>query len=235
MRVLILVLIFILPSCANAEELAEKLIDASGIEALEDFAAGFSVEKILNSISAGDMPDLESIIAYLLDALSEPVYLLRNNLLQMAMPILLLMFLGLFLSPKRSCGIRFACRMMLYLTALRLITTSFAVTRECLQTTLKFSQVASPVLIALLTASGMRSTSALITPSAALAGNLIEVLFKRYGLPICAAAACTSVMGNVGGVDLNRLTKLLKKLLNWGCGLAVCLFTYEGKPCRNQR
>ena len=135
MRVLILVLIFILPSCANAEELTEKLIDASGIEALEDFAAGFSVEKILNSISAGDMPDLESIIAYLLDALSEPVHLLRNNLLQMALPVLLLMFLGLFLSPKRSCGIRFACRMMLYLTALRQISTSFAGTAVHLQTT----------------------------------------------------------------------------------------------------
>ena len=97
---------------------------------------------------------------------------------------------------------------------------------KCLAAARAFSNAAAPPFAALLTAMGMSTSSALLSPAAAMAGNTIQMLFLDWGLPLCRVALCLAIAGNMSSaIDLNRTTKLFKKTVNWGSGLATTLFT----------
>lgn len=116
---------------------------------------------------------------------------------------------------------------------LRLILQFFAMaaaaidaSRACISAAKAFTDAVSPVLTALLAATGMSGAAALVSPAAALAGNAAEKLFLHYGIRLCSCGLCTAAAGNLSPVvDLGRITKLMKKTANWCAGLATTLFT----------
>jgi len=228
----LLLILFLLPGTqALSEESVRELVDASEIERFESFAAAngadFSIVDFMQFIRNGEMSSLEDAGRALLSLIRQPLTNALQPVRGMLLPGLLLALASAVLRDRQSAGgARFACRLSLSLSVLKLIEAALESAEACLEHTLSFSDAATPVFTTLLTAGGLSGASALIAPSAALAGNLIHRLFLQLGVPLCAATACLAIAGSLSaGLDLSKFCRLGKKLLIWGAGLAVSLFT----------
>lgn len=229
-RIALLVIVLLLLGYAHGEEFAQKLIDASGVDAFDDFASenegAFSWDGVRDFLQGEDLPDLNSTMNLLGELAAQPAQSVLKCISTMAFPVLLLAVLGCGLPGRKNGGAAFACRILLYGNCIQLMKIVLDVANHCLRITASFSDTAVPVLAAVLTAGGLSGTAGLITPAAALAGGIIQSLFLNVGLPVCGCTSCLGLAGNLTcDWELNRLTKLIRRLINWGCGLTVMLFT----------
>lgn len=194
----------------------------------QDYGAENTVRRVYETALQGETLDAQSLLDDLLERIVQPV---REMLQQAAelLPGVLLLTLAQATMPERSgagSGVRFLLRLRLILGFSQLAEIALMEAGKCLGSAKAFTDAASPIIAALLTAMGMNATAALVSPAAALAGGAAERLFAQYGLPLCRTALCTAIVGSLSSaINLKRITLLMKKLANWGAGLATTLFT----------
>lgn len=216
-------------SGAYAENSAQDIMDKVDLSGFETFAEehqlDFSAEEAIDMLADSDIPSWQDWLDLLLTKIREPAEALLQTGTEMLFPVLMLALMGVMLSSGMN-GAGFICRLMLGGSGLKLAGIVLAAAEECLKTTAGFSDAAAPVLTAVLTAAGRTGSSALVSPAAAMAGNMIGQLFVAYGLPLCRCTACLALAGNMSEcMDMNRLLRLIRKVFGWGTGLAITLFT----------
>lgn len=218
-------------SCA-AEEPARRTLDAVDLGGMEEFAGeaapDLNLKPILEGALQGELPapeDLwEAIGKQLRSALGDAL----TSLAGLIVPVLLLAVMGCALPERRggSAGARFLILCLLLEGMMRTAIAGMEGIELCLRRAGNFADAVAPPLSALMSAAGMTSGAALISPLAALAGGAAEDLFLKWGLPLCRSALAVAVAGNLSdAIDLTRIHRLLRKVANWGAGLAVTLFT----------
>ena len=228
-RIFCVLFLLLLLNAASAEEAAADLLNSVDLSGFDRFAnennAGFSMDMVHELLSDGDFPEWPEVRQTLIAILADPLKELSAGFSGMILPALMLSLTATAL-PGKYPAAAFICRIMLARSGAVVFALILQAVGECLETTSSFSNVAAPVLTALLTASGKTGSAALISPAAALAGNLIEKLFKNIGVPLCTFSGCIALCANLcETMALNRLSRLVKRLFNWGSGLALTLFT----------
>lgn len=205
---------------------AEESLELADTAPMEKFAAryadGLDFSSLLDSAADGEI-DGEAIVNCLKAQAAQPLREAISDVSALIAPTALLAVMSCLAG---SGGARFAARLALLLgmgkTAMRALNAA----QSCLEMIGAFSDVISPALAALLSASGLTSSAAMLSPAAALVGNLSERAFLRFGLPLCGAALAAALAGSLSpSIELGRIVKLLRKLVGWGAGLCFTLFT----------
>lgn len=222
--------VLLLTGAAHAEEAAMQFIENAGLDAFDRFSVehggDFSWSEAAEFVLEGELPKWEQVKNAFLHLLKAPLASAFSALKEALFPILLLCVMSSVLRSGQNCGAGFMCRISLYLSFAQLMLTVLNAAKDCIQTVSAFGDTASPIIAAVLTAGGLTGSSALVTPSAALAGGIIERFFLKIALPLCACGCCIVLAANLGANSaLNRLIKTARRLLGWGTGLAVMLFT----------
>lgn len=218
---MLLVLLLLLGS-AGAEE-ALNLAELAPLEEFtEEFAAGVDLNGMVQSALQGK-PAFESLLGWLRARAAEPLEEVLSAAAGMLAPVLILAMTGCTLKGRSA---HFLLRLVLLLGLVCMMELALSAAAECLDMAVGFSDVVSPAFTALLSATGMGGSAAMISPAAAMAGSLAGDVFLRFGLPLCRAALCAVLAGNLAaGIDLGGLVKLLRRAVDWGAGLAFTLFT----------
>ncbi|MBQ8507916.1 MAG: hypothetical protein IJ466_10870 [Clostridia bacterium] len=223
MKRLLIILILLLLGSAQAEE----AIHLADLQPLEEFAgehaggidAGQMVESVLRREEEGS-----GIFEWFKSRARESLDELLDCAAGMIAPVVLLAVLGCVL--RGGGGARFLVRLYLLLAMGQIAMLALDAAKDCLGIAREFSDVVAPAVTALLSAAGMSGSAALISPGAALVGDIAENIFLRFGLPLCRFALCTALAGCLTDtLDLGRITKLLRKTIGWGTGLCFTLFT----------
>ena len=88
-----------------------------------------------------------------------------------------------------------------------------------------FSDSAAPVIAATLTATGMTGRAALLSPAAAMIGDICQKAYSDVGLTLTRAALCLSAAGGIcQTMDLSGMVRFLRSMVNWGAGLIGSIF-----------
>ena len=106
------------------------------------------------------------------------------------------------------------------------------VAEELLHECTALSNHLTPVLIAATAFSGAEASAALVNPMAAVAADLIQNILLKWGIAICFAAAVIAAAGNLSGsISLKQLHSFLKRILHWGAGGMVAVFSAMLSVC----
>lgn len=214
-------------SCASAE--ADVQIDLNPVyEFADGYGAKAQAEKIYEAALTGDGDILEGIADWLKEAAREPVSDAVEMLYGLLPAVLLSALLSGMLPEDRgsSGAARFLLRLTLLLGFCEPVISALECVQSCVSAGMELTDRITPLMSALLVAAGMEGSAALLSPMAMLVGNIAEKLFLNYGLPLCRAALCTAIAGNLSEqFSLKRFTGLLMRLVNWGSGAVVTVFT----------
>lgn len=217
---------------ARAEDAARRALEEAGLGGIEEFAREHGGEvdpaALAEGALQGDVPGAKEAWDWLKARFAEPLLDALRAGRGLLGPVLLLALLRCAMPEGAggSEGARFLLRMTLLLGLSEAASGALAASADCIRAAKALSDAAAPPLMALMAAMGMSGTSALVSPAAALAGDLAEGLFLNWGMKLCRFALCLAITGNLSpAVDLSGATKLLRRTANWGAGLATTLFT----------
>lgn len=217
--------------CAHLKAAAEELPQTEGMQDFYEFARESGAENMVGEImqdaAAGKMPDFDSIGRWFAARVEDPARQMLRQAVQLCAPVLLLALMGCVLPGRGGAdGARFLLNLQLLIVFSNMADGAIEAAGECLLAARRFTNIASPILAAMLATGGMSGASAMIGPAAALAGGIAETALHGWGLPLCRAALCVSVAGSLSSViDLRRVNRLLRKAASWGCGLLITVFT----------
>lgn len=226
-----LALLLLLGTAAQAEDGAQELLsgaDFTGIQSFsERFDAEIDVENIAESVLRGELPDQDTLLARLRDAALGALRGTAKNLAGAIAPVMLAALIaGVF--PEGSGGTggaQFLMTLALLGTMAEIALPALDSAESCMRAAREFTDAVSPVLAAFAGAAGMNGSAAIITPATALAANIIEIAFSRYGIFACRCALALSAAGSLSGaIDLSPAVTLARKGVNWCCGLVSALF-----------
>ena len=225
----VLLCMFAVPCCAA--ESAEDMLEGVPMERLQSFSdeneTGLDVSVLAGNALQGKIPSADKIIAYIKGSVSAPFRSAARDASAAVVPVLLLAVLGSTF-PESSGGVGGA-RFVLYVAVLgtlsEIVLKALVYAENCMSVAKSFSDMIAPLLTALITAAGMNSSAALISPAAALAGNIIENVFSKYGVLACRYALALAAAGSLStAIDFSAAVSGMKKAVNWCCGLAGTLF-----------
>lgn len=227
---LIILAVLFMP-CAEAEEAASEFIAQSGLEKLQEFSGSYGTEVDVNEIAQnaarGEIFRFEELLPSMRAAASGAVKDIFGALSGMTGPVLLLALIGCVF-PGGNGGVGGA-RFLLVLSLVGMMSgialTALNSAAACMDTAQEFTDAASPVLASLAGAAGMNTSAALVTPASALAANIVEILFSKYGSFACRFALILAACGGISAaVDLSAAVAFMRKGVNWCCGLVGTLF-----------
>ena len=211
---------------------AEGMIPEEKLASLLDFAREQGIlrefRQILEAAFSGDLSIWEVLAAWWMEKSRLSAAQMLSRGASLAFPALMMALMRAVLPDGcgGAKGVFFLLRIQLMLIFSQIAASALDAAASCLGMVIRFTDAVAPLLAFLFTAAGMDGTAALVTPAAALAGSAAEKLFLRFGLPLCRIALCTAIAGNLSAqIDLKRITALLRRLTNWGSGLATTLFT----------
>lgn len=218
----LLLILLLVNACACAEAL-----DSVDLGALEEFAReyadGMDVRGAAEAAFSGKS-DFDALLDWLKGRIAGPLREMLAYGTGLLAPALLLTLLSCMGSGRG--GARFLVLLTLISGILQAAAAVMESTGECLRMVSGFADAAAPAMGALMTAAGMTSSAALLSPAAAIIASLMEKLFLSWGMPLCRVALCLAAAGSLTeAFDLSRAAKLTKKILGWGTGLCFTLFT----------
>lgn len=228
---LIVLLALLIPFSAAAEEQAQKILSQTEDLQLQRFLdeneAEINVSEMIAEAARGKVPQADEIGAFVSGKIKGPFHKVAASALGAIAPVLLLTLLG-SVFPESTGGVGGA-RLILLLAMLaalvQIAAGAIQSAQKCMRLAADFSDAVSPLLSAVVVASGMNSGAALITPSAALAGNVIGGVFAKYGVTACRYALVLSSSSSLcASIDLSSAINAIKKGVNWCCGLSGALF-----------
>lgn len=208
---------------AAAEEVpAVPQADLSGLEDFAwEYADGLGARELAEA-AAGGNTDFDALLNWLRMKAADPVGEVLGYAGSMLAPVLMLALLGCV----NSVGTRLPLRLTLLSVMLRTASVSLNAAADCLEMTARFADAAVPAMSALMTASGMTNSAALLSPASAMAGNLAQEVFQKWGLRLCRLALCVAAAGGMSpAFDPGRAGKIIKRIVGWGTGLCFTLFT----------
>ena len=221
-RLCLLLCLLLLLGGARAEEALSLAELAPMEEFAAEFAEGMDLGGMVQSALEGGL-DYGAALDWLKARVAQPLGEVLSTAAGMLAPALLLAMTG---STLKGRGARLLLRTALLLGLVRMAELALSAAADCLNMAADFSDVVSPAFAALMTATGMGGSAAMISPAAAMAGSLAGDVFLRFGLPLCRAALCAVLAGNLAaGIDLGGLVKLFRRAVGWGAGLAFTVFT----------
>lgn len=226
-----LLIALLIPLTAYAQESANEWIDQADIAKIQLFSdendAGVDVSRIIEDTLRGELIETEDLAEYLKAKLVLPMKRAIRAAFAAIVPILLTALLNCMF-PDSSGSVRgshFVLTLAMLGTLSQIAVGALDSAQTCMSLAKDFSDMIAPVIGALITAAGMNSSAALITPSSALAGNLIGDIFAKYGVPVCRYALILALAAGISAtIDLSPLVCGMKKCVNWCCGLAGTLF-----------
>ena len=228
MKAVFLVLLSLM-CAASAQGEGNVEVDMAPVyEFAQEYDAQNQVRNVYEEALSGEGNAVEATIAYLREQAQEP---LRKTLRMCAvlLPVVLLSALmsGMFPEGNGGCGAAlFLLRLSLLLGFADLASAALDSIQSCVGAVKELTDRTAPAMTALLAAIGMEGSVSLISPAAVMIGNVAEGLFLDYGLPLCKAALCTAIAGNLSPqINLRRFTRLFRRAVNWGAGVATTVFT----------
>lgn len=231
MKKIALVLIFILLPLNACAEGAEDWLAQTDIAQIQNFSdendAGIDVLHIIEATLQGELFDTEDLIEYLKAKIALPMKTAVCAASGAIVPVLLMALLSGMLPDSTGSvrGSRFVLTLALLGILSQISVSAIDSAETCMRIAREFTDMIAPVLTALISAAGMNSGAALISPSSALAGNLIGNVFSKYGVLLCRYTLILALAsGMCLSLDLSSLVSGMKKLVNWCCGLAGTLF-----------
>lgn len=224
---LALILLAMLCAVPALAETPLQAFDEAEVESLYQFAGNYDAEGLLRSIyesaTLGKLPGKDMLLDWLQNQLNlQDIF---RNAVSLLPCLLLTALLHASLCPNGN-GAGFIMRLVLISGFSELAVQSLDTAERCLETVCAFLDIAAPLLTSLFASMSMPGTASLVSPAAALAGNIAGRLLSDYGLPLCRLALCIAIAGNLGGgPQLNRFTRLLRKTAAWVSGLSITVFT----------
>lgn len=132
---------------------------------------------------------------------------------------------GAYVSEGRKQTIALIGNVACAATFLLTVRDVFADAKELFSAASTVSDAAFPVLTTLTALSGQTAAAAMLTPSAAFAGELIVEGIQKWGMYLCSVACAVCAVNVVSGrFRLDGLFSLLKSAVHIGCGLLLALF-----------
>lgn len=231
MRILVVLLVLpVLFLNASAEEAARKTLQEAELSQMQSFAeeSGMDLNNIIDGIFSGELPKTTEFLSCVVSKVRIPLNNTLEDALGMLAPVLMLGLLGSMMPDGKggtNCA-RFMLRIVLLggfsTCALRCVEASV----NCILSSKKLTDIIAPVFGSLTTAAGLNRVTGTIAPVTAIAGNLTEQIFLKYGIPLCRVLLCATLTGGISEkVNLERFSRIIKKLVGWGAGLCVALFT----------
>ena len=229
--ILLMCTLLLVSGACLAEEQAQDLlasVDTGKIQSFADqYMPGVDMENVAGDVLNGNINGFGRIYAYIKSAITESLSSTAKTASGIIAPVLLMALLGNAF-PDASGGVngaKFMLMLSLIGTLSGIAAKALSSAQVCMRAAGEFSDIIAPVLTAVTTAAGMNGSAALVSPSAAMAGNIIGRLFSKYGTIACRYALILSVAGNLSAaVDLSPLVSGIRKAVNWCCGLASTLF-----------
>ena len=222
-RVILIIALLLWLGCACAEEDAtsvgfNRIVSQYGVGA-PDFSAADALQNPKDALN------------WLIDAAAEPIREAVSRLQCVILPAALLMVMQAGMGEGASPLL--ACRIAVLTGCIAIAHMAVQSAQECISRAMQFSDSAAPVIAAALTAMGMTGRAALLSPAAAMIGDICQKAYSDAGLALTRAALCLSAAGGIcKTMDLSGMVRFLRSLVNWGAGLIGSLFaaliTYAG-------
>lgn len=230
--IFVLIVFWIAAGCAHGEEIARRALEDADVSGLMDFAGEYGAAEDVKGILEASLQSGDGLSRTLIPWLErQAVQPFREaaQALGRLLPLMLLMAMLRCTTPASRGGAgaaMFALRLSMLLALMEIVSKSLQEAQKCLEAAERFADRIAPALAALLSAAGMDGSAALVSPAAALIGDLSAGLFAKWGLPLCRISLCSAAAGNLSrDLNLNRATRLIRRSVNWGAGLAIALFT----------
>ena len=215
---LIIALLLLWLGCACAE--TNAAVDAIGFD---QFVSQYGVD--MPDFSAADaLKSPEDALTWLINAAATPVLEVIKRLRYVLFPVALLMIMQAGMGEDASAPL-LACRIAVLTGCISIAHMAVQAAQECIARAMQFSDSAAPVIAAALTATGMTGRAALLSPAAAMIGDICQKAYSNTGLTLTRAALCLSAAGGIcKTMDLSGMVRFLRSLVNWGAGLIGSIF-----------
>ena len=222
-----MIILMLIPSVRAEPE--TELMDEVGFDSLVSASmetSGLDVRAIAERLMTGELGLDADTVGKGLRRFGEAM---RRGLLDalwaLSAPVLASLAAKAMLGEKGDLAIALLCRA----GCISLLMGRFFEAREIcaatLDSTLRLTNTAAPVLASAMTIAGSAQRAAILTPSTALCAGLIETLLRDMALPLCTVAAAVAASANLSRrFRLNRLFDLLRDTLNRGIRLMLSGF-----------
>ena len=216
-RVILGIVLLMWLGCGSAETVDpdaigfDRIVSQYGVETPD-----FTVEDALQSPM--------DAVKWILDALSAPAREAISRLRYVLLPSALLMVMQAGMGEDAAAPL-LACRLAVLTGCIAIAHMAVISAQDCITRAMHFSDSAAPIMTAALTAIGMTGRAALISPAAAMIGDICQRIYADTGLTIVRAALCLAAAGGIcKTMDLSGMVRFLRSLVNWGAGLIGSLF-----------
>ncbi len=219
---LLIAALILFGGCCFAEADAGALYDIAAQYGAQ--IADISVSDVLNSP--------QNVLERIFDAVSAPVRDALSRLKFVVLPVALLMVMQAGMGEGAGAPL-LACRMAVLIGCIAVAQPAVHAAQDCIMRVMDFSDAAAPIVAAALTAGGMAGRAAIVSPAAAMVGDICQKAYADWGILLTKVALCLSAAGGLSQtMDLSGLIRILQRLVNWGAGLIGSLFaaliTYAG-------
>lgn len=228
-RLILLAALFTLLSpWALAEDSGRALLERtgfSGLEALSEALGGPDASAIAEAVLSGKLPISQGLPG---EALRQVAEALKGALLPalsaLAVPVVATLALRVVLGANDG-PLTLLCRLACACSLGKQCAEALAVARNGMNAAARIADTAAPVVAAALTLTGRAASAATLTPLSAICVDGIENALVAWGLPLCGIAAAVATGGSLSDdFRLDRLFRLICRVVTWGVGMLIATF-----------
>lgn len=216
---------------AETEATPESLLDDVGFERVEQFSEsidGIDAGEIVRTLMTGEASlSKDTLLQWGAEIAQILEMTLGQVLMQLAVPIVLSIVLRALLGRSAAAqkGGQLFCRVACITIMAGVFVEARQTAGQLINRAVEVSDVMAPVLISALTLTGAATSSAILSPMAALCASLIENFLSTAGLMFSGCAAAMAMAGSLSErFSLDRLFRLVKSGLNWMVGVLMTAF-----------
>ena len=212
----------------NVDQLVEG-VDVSQWQRLaDDFGAEIDIRQLLAGLAGGERFSADQAMRALVSMLRDEALGLIPNLMLLLGPALLWAINRQLLSTEGASlgsAAGYVCYLVEALALIKLFGSQVLLARDSVAGIGRLLEYLTPALTPLLIAVGGVNSAAMISPMAAVASSVINLLIHRTALTLGSCAAVFAVAGNLNErLNLKSLYKLAKSVNNWLLGVAMAAF-----------
>lgn len=191
----------------------------------DELNSGISVRETVIAIISGETRLDGEFLKKTWSALKESVFgRVRESVSAFLTPLIAAAVFKRFSTRENGAG-NTVCACACTAVFIKITTDSTAAARKLITGIAELTEAASPMLAGLAALGGGTSSSALISPMATLAGEIIVQALGEWGTALCSAAAVCACATAIGpGLRLEGLFTLLKRSVQVGAGALLALF-----------
>ena len=226
--------VFNSPRTAFAESLNESIenqLNELDFSSLEEFNQGNSASflQTVKNILNGNFFDSQNFLTLIINAFFGNVYAYLPLLISL---LAIVIFGGIMngaksnvLSEGANGTVRFVCYSAVIVITFTAVTGLTNVTVETIDKLTLFTDVLSPILLTLMTASGGTVSVGLYKPAVVLITSAFTVIIKSVIIPIVTLMVVINVVANLSSdIKLNKFSDLFASFIKWTLGIFCTVF-----------